>query len=348
MKILVIQQKRVGDVLTSSILFEILRNNYPYAELHYLIYPHTRAVVDQNPFIDEIIEYDPKCHTNPVKFFRFLKNIESRTYDVVIDPYSKISSGIIAKYSGATIRPGFHKKYTQQFYTHTFKYKNHPESKAGLAIENRLLLIKALCHGTPIEFKPVIYLSNREKIEIKTKLAKEGLNMDLPLIMCGVLGSSESKSYPLKYMARVLDEIHLQKKEAQILFNYLPSQEQQAQEVYNYCSESTRSRIYKNIYEKELRGFILNCASCDIFIGNEGGAANIAKALNVPTFSIYSPLIRKVDWAIYEDGIKNKSVHPEDFSSSTISYENLKPEYFKSDLKDFLQENILNKPLKPC
>jgi len=37
MKILVIQIKMIGDVLTSSILFEALRKEFPTAELHYMI-----------------------------------------------------------------------------------------------------------------------------------------------------------------------------------------------------------------------------------------------------------------------------------------------------------------------
>ena len=37
MKILVIQQKMIGDVLTTSLLFELLREKNPEAELHYLI-----------------------------------------------------------------------------------------------------------------------------------------------------------------------------------------------------------------------------------------------------------------------------------------------------------------------
>jgi len=41
MKILVIQQKMIGDVLTSSILFEALRTQYKEATLHYLINENT-------------------------------------------------------------------------------------------------------------------------------------------------------------------------------------------------------------------------------------------------------------------------------------------------------------------
>lgn len=350
MKILIIQQKKIGDVLTTSILFEALRKKYPDAELHYLIYRDTRPVIENNPFIYQIIEYDAEIDKNPIEFLKFLRGIGYKSYDVVIDAYSKISSGIISKYSGAPIRLGFHKKYTQQFYTHTFKYQDHPETNAGLAIENRMLLLQALDSGFPKESKPVIYLSDSEKLEIGRKLLRSGLDQNHSIIMCGVLGSTKEKSYPLRYMAKVLDEIIVQLENAQILFNYLPSQKNQAQEVFNYCSDATKLRIFKNIYEKELRGFILNCACCDLFIGNEGGAANIAKALNIPTFSIYSPLIKKHDWAIYEDGERNISIHPEDYSANATQshkdYGNLKPELFRSALKDFLHKNIRIKTQK--
>ena len=49
MKILVIQQKMIGDVLTSSILFEVLRAKYPNAQLDYLVNSHTLPVIENNP-----------------------------------------------------------------------------------------------------------------------------------------------------------------------------------------------------------------------------------------------------------------------------------------------------------
>ena len=60
MKILIIQQKMIGDVLTSSILFEALRTQYKEATLHYLINQNTVAVVENNPYIDEFIIVSPK------------------------------------------------------------------------------------------------------------------------------------------------------------------------------------------------------------------------------------------------------------------------------------------------
>jgi heptosyltransferase-2 len=352
MKILIIQQKMIGDVLTSSILFEALREKYPRAELHYLIYPYTKPVVENNPFIDKVLEYDPEIGKNPLKFLRFLELIRKNSYSQVIDIYSKISSGIITQSSGASIRIGFQKKYTQLFYTHTFNYKEKPETKAGLAIENRMQVLKILDKCFPNELKPKIYLTLKEKESFRKKLEKQGVNFKFPLIMCGVLGSSTQKSYPEKYMVNLLDQIVTLAPTAQILFNYLPSQKAEARNIYSQCNSKTQSQIFFKIYESSLNGFILNCANCDLYFGNEGGAANIMKALDKPTFSIHSPVIKKNYWAIYEDGEKHVSVHLEDSQpqlfetcprrynerlNSTL-YQKLKPELISLKLSNFLKK----------
>jgi heptosyltransferase-2 len=346
MKILVIQQKMIGDVLTSSILFEALRKNYPESELHYLIYPHTKPVVEHNPFIDKIIEYDSEIGKDAIKFLKFLKLIRKESYSAVIDIYSKISSAIIAKYSGAPLRLGFHKHYTHPFYTRTFNYKDVPETKAGLAIENRMQLLKAFGKNFPRELKPKLYISSKEKASFRKKLVKQGVDFDQPLIMCGVLGSSSIKTYPKNYMASLLDTLIKEKTNGQILFNYLPWQKTQAQDIYNQCNSKTQSRIFIDIYEKSLKGFIMNCANCDLYFGNEGGAANIMKALNKPTFSIHSPQIKKNYWAIYENGKNTRSVHLEDYSSivfkKTTNNVDLKPEYFSKELLKFMHFNLKN------
>jgi len=303
----------IGDVLTSSILFEALRKKYPDAELHYLIYPHTKPVVENNPFIDRLIEYAPEIGKDPIKFLKFLNFIKKESYSEIIDIYSKISSGIIASYSGASIRLGFQKNYTRPFYTQTFTYKENPETRAGLAIENRMQVLKGLDQDFPKKLKPKIYISSEEKKIFRNKLIKQGINLDQPVIMCGVLGSSGLKSYPGNYMVILLDKLVKQLPMAQVLFNYLPSQTAEAKNIYDQCNSKTQSRIFLDIYENSLKGFILNAANCNLYFGNEGGAANIIKALEIPTFSIHSPIVKKNYWAIYEDGVKHVSIHLEDF-----------------------------------
>ena len=94
MKILVIQQKMIGDVLTSSILFEALRKRYPEAQLDYLINSHTFPVVQNNPNIDNFVLFTKEIENSKTKLLKFSKSIRHMQYDIVIDAYSKLSSNI--------------------------------------------------------------------------------------------------------------------------------------------------------------------------------------------------------------------------------------------------------------
>ncbi|MBT8395048.1 MAG: lipopolysaccharide heptosyltransferase family protein, partial [Bacteroidia bacterium] len=158
-------------------------------------------------------------------------------------------------------------------------------------------------------------------------------------------------TYPFHYMAKVLDTI-VEKTGGQLLFNYIPNQSKEAESILNLCSKETQKNVFFDIIGKDLREFIAICSHCNALIGNEGGAVNMAKALNVPTFAIYSPWIDKATWSIFEDGSNNKSVHLKDFipelykkhtekdmkSKALMLYEEFGPELFTDQLNLFLKQ----------
>ena len=350
MKILVIQQKMIGDVLTSSILFEALRKRYPDAELHYLIYKHTLPVVENNPYVDKFLLFDPEKDQKLKGFISFLKKIRYNEYDVVIDVYSKINTALFNAFSKAEKKISYHKWYTRRAYTHTFKPKDRLETGAGFAIENRMHLLKGLEKDFPVEIKPKIYLTDTEKEAAKKELKQAGISFGRPLFMIGILGSSPAKTYPPAYMAMLLDHI-VEKTGAQLLFNYIPKQAAEAQEILKLCKPETQKHIFFEVFGKSLREFMAITSHCDALIGNEGGAVNMAKALEIPTFSIFSPQIKKENWSIYEDGARNVSVHLNDFSealkglpkkeivkNSARFYELLEPNLIFATLDQFLNQ----------
>jgi len=350
LKILVIQQKMIGDVLTSSILFEALKAKYPNAELQYLINTHTYPVVEHNPFIDKFHFFSPKEEESKKALIEFAKVIRDEEFDVVVDVYSKLSSNLITLYSKAKIKISKHKWYSAFIYTHTFKELTQSTTNAGLAIENRLRLLQPLdIHETAIA--PKIYLTDDEKKKAKTYLTENGIQLDRPLFMIGLLGSGENKTYPFEFMAKVIDLIVEQKPESQILFNYIPKQEKEARAIYDLCKGKTKSRVFFDVYGKSLREFMSITSFCTALIGNEGGATNMAKALGVSTFTIFSPWIYKEVWNVFVDGTKHVSVHlndykPELFKNKTerqLKRESLKlyphftPDLFSANLIDYLR-----------
>ncbi|EGV42928.1 lipopolysaccharide heptosyltransferase family protein [Bizionia argentinensis JUB59] len=349
MKILVIQQKMIGDVLTSSILFEALRERYPKAQLDYLINSHTMAVVENNPFIDNYILLTPEVEKRKSALWDLAIAVRKSNYDVVIDVYSKLSSNLITTLSGAKIKISYYKSYTSVLYTHNIKRLKHTNKACGLAIVNRLQLLEPLDIKIQAA-KPKIYLTSKELETSKQFLISKGISLEKPLIMISVLGSGPNKTYPFEYMAKVIDQI-VDSTDGQILFNYIPKQEVEAQAIFNLCQPETQNHIYMDLFGKSIREFLALTAHCHALIGNEGGAVNMAKALNIKTFTIFSTWVDKATWNIFEEENVNESVHLKDYQSKLYSgktekkvkphamdlYQKFTPDLFKIKLDNFLK-----------
>lgn len=323
MKVLIIQQKMIGDVLTSTLLFEVLRERFPSAQLDYLVNGSTTPVLENNPLIDNIIAFTPEMETSKNGLKQLREIVKNNQYDVVIDAYAKISSAWITKSSNAKYRIGYKKWYTSVAYTHTFKRRDISLTVAGLAVENRLLLIQPLVDIETTKLQPKIYLTPLEKKNAYKRLIDAGIDFDRKLYMISVLGSNEFKTYPLPFLATLLDYI-VSTTNAQLLFNYIPSQQEDVNTLYSLCKPETQKAIYLSLYGKSLREFIALTSHCDALIGNEGGAVNMAKAIGIRTFAIFSTWIKKGAWSVYEDGTKHRSVHLYDYIDYNPLFSNKK------------------------
>lgn len=343
MKVLIIQQKMIGDVLTSSILFEAIKEKYPNSILHYLINTHTHPVVENNPFIDDYIFISPEIEKSKLLFLKFLRSMKTHRYDVVIDVYGKISSNLISLFVKSEKKIAYHKALSSFIYGVPIKRKKVPEHDVSLAIENRMLLLEPL----NIQFKnykPTIYLNSEEKHQAKVFLENQKINLEKPLFMISVLGSSKAKTYPFKYMAELLDALVLHKPKSQILFNYIPKQHDDAKAIYDLCNKQTQKHIFFDVYGENLRAFLAITSHCNALIGNEGGAVNMAKALNIKTFMIFSPYLNKHNWFGREENKNHIAIHLGDYIELTendIKQAKDKPEAFYLKLKpDFLAPQL--------
>lgn len=350
-KILVIQNKRIGDVLISSVIANNMKQVFPKSEIVYFVYDYTTGVIENNPNIDRIIAVNDKELKNVVNLLKAVRQIRKEKFDIIFDSYAKFQSRLICLFSGAEIRTGFKRSYKTlklPFYTHPVNFLDDKTMFCGKAIEDRFnMMNKIFPLKNPI-YEPKIFLTDKEKEYDKTAHLKK------PIVMFGIMGSTKEKSMPFDYVAKLVDFV-LDNYEISMLFNYAPYQKEEAQEIYNLCNN--KEKINMNIYESSIRGFCVLMNSCDVLIANEGGSIHIAKALDKPTFTIYSPFIDKGDWSSFEDEITHQSIHlledrPDLFEVFTRDsrkeieanpealYRELTPELILNKLKPFLKKHL--------
>lgn len=340
-------------MLTSSVIAENLKQIYPEIEVHFFCYKPAVSVLENNPFIDKIISFDEKNLKKISVLNQYANQIRDENYDIVLDPYAKLQSRYITLKSHAKRRVSYDKPFFKHIYTDVVaKHKRPSPETCCTAIDNRVSLAECLLERPMnLALHPKIYLTEQEVLEGKEILENAKIDFSRKTIMMGILGSSVEKSWPIQNMAKLIN--HIQKYyNFNLLFNYIPSQQSIVDEIMKHL-EST-DKIYLEVMGKNVREFLKILHHCDAFVGNEGGGINMAKALNVATFSIYSPHKFPADWGCFEDGKKHVSVHLQDLDRRTVEklnekqlfknsqkhYKKLTFDYVRGEVDKFLQTNF--------
>jgi len=354
-KILVIQQKMIGDVLVSTILCETLCKAYPNAQVDYLIYENTFQVISENDRKYNVLFFKEEYRNNKKALINFALKLKDENYDVIIDAYSKLESWLIVGLSNAKTKISFKKKISNLLFTDLIDRHQEPKTNLGLVIEHRLKLLKPLKISEDLfVVNPQIKVTDLENSNAQTLLIENNVNLLKPIVMLNIIGSSDNKTYPITHMAKVVDLVA--QNDVQILFNYLPAQAEAAKKLLSFCNAESQQKIYFNVLAKNLRGLLGLINQCSLVIGNDGGTMNMAKALNKPTFIIFSPWIEKIAWSTFEDGKKHTSVHLNDYKpdlfvnkklkqikkENNALYELFLPDFFGNLLTQFIHSNLLN------
>ena len=98
-QILVIQNKRIGDVLISSVIANNIKKVFPQSEVTYFVYDYTTGVLENNPNIDHIISVQEKVLKKPLELMKMVRRIRKQKFDIIFDPYSKLQSRLISLFS---------------------------------------------------------------------------------------------------------------------------------------------------------------------------------------------------------------------------------------------------------
>lgn len=352
-KALIIQNKFIGDVLVASMIAENLKHIYPDIQVDFFCFEPAKEILENNPNINQIIYFDDTELKKTSNLWHYTKIIRNERYDILIDSYAKLQSRFITFFSKAKYKVSYNKPFFKYFYTHVYHKHQAPSCDAYCtAVDDRLMLLSPFTKDfkqLPIK-KPSIYLSKQELLQAKALLKNNGIDFNKPIFVIGVMGSGMDKTWPLDYMATLIN--HLTKYyEVDLIFNYTPSQKQYIDQIFNQISDP--SHVYPNVLGKSIREFAAILSHCSGIIANEGGAINTAKSLDTPSFSIYSPHKFRENWGCYESETKHQSVHLQDFNPKVFTdnslrkllnnpqpfYQKLKPEMVIEKLDQFLQEN---------
>lgn len=138
-KILIIQTAFIGDVILATPLVENLHQEYPEADIHFLVRKGNESLLENNPFIGRVLTWD-KRNAKYRSLFQLRKNIRLEKYNAVINCQRFFSTGFLVLFSGAKIKSGFSANPLSFSYTikkkHTLNNGLHEVDRNNTLIED--------------------------------------------------------------------------------------------------------------------------------------------------------------------------------------------------------------------
>jgi heptosyltransferase II len=162
-KFLVIQTAFIGDVVLATGIVEKLRAHFPGSQIDFLVRKGNEALLKGHPELNEVLVWN-KQQQKYRNWWRTLKAIRSRKYDIVINVQRFAATGLLTGFSGAKEKIGFDKNPFSWLFTKKIKHIVAEGGKTLHETERNNELIKDLTGA--LVAKPRLYPSADDESRI--------------------------------------------------------------------------------------------------------------------------------------------------------------------------------------
>jgi heptosyltransferase II len=199
--ILIIQTAFAGDVILTLPVLEAIKEKYPDSKISFLCIPNVASILENNPFVDEVIIYDKKNSQKGIlRFFKFLKIIKSKNFDLIISPHRSLRSTMISYLSKVKNTISFDVSALSSKYRTRIVYKNNIHE----IIRNLSLLAPIGIVKNEI-IPPKLFPSEKDVNAVNNLLKTFNIGEDEKFITIAPGSVWYTKAYPVEKFAKLIN-----------------------------------------------------------------------------------------------------------------------------------------------
>jgi heptosyltransferase-1 len=303
-KVLIIRLGKIGDIIVTSFVFEIIKSNYPQADIYLLTLTPNKDVLEFNPSLKRV--YYSK---NNFKLFWNLIKLKLIYFDLLLDfnDNQSTTSSMIFRF----LRSKVNAAYDFEGYKNIIDVKIKPLMKNESHIIERMkdFLIQL---GIPVnekEVKPFFYLNPIVYADIKTQMQENKIIIAINLSAGAAIRYWEKDKW-IELLRLILKNYP----NFSLLLLSTNKDESLRKEIH---SNHIQTHCPKNLSIQHFASYI---KIADILITPDTSAVHIASALGIPTIALYPNYDSNfVSWQPYK--IPYRSIKSMDESIKQISVE---------------------------
>ncbi len=273
MRILIIQLRRIGDVIVTTPVIDVLRRQFPAARIEFLVEPAAAPVLDNFPGLDERLVFEKS------KFWFWVRELRRRRYDWVLDFMNNPRTAQLTWATGAPVRVGFVVPFWSLVYTH------HVPRPTGdvYAVQNKFALLRSLGVAAPADTLPRLAVVTSEFEALQSWWSKEGLDKAVERVAVMPKHRHEIRQWPAHQFKETIRRL-LGKSGRQIVLVGGAEERAYLEDVARDFPERVALLPAGSLHRAAA---VLS--RCHVAVTNDSGLMHLAVSVGTPTVTIYGP-----------------------------------------------------------
>ena len=291
--ILICRTDRIGDVLLSTPVFEVLKRELSSSRITVLVGPHAKEIVEGNPYVDEVLVYDKKGeHRSFWRTFLFSRFLKKKKFDSVILLHSTNRVVIMAFLAGIPERIGYDRRLSfllTKSYKYVKKHGTKHEVDYNLDLIKSAYAIKSASHaGLSFPLKESDKKTALEKLYVNFRESEK-------FIVFHTHASCPSKRWPKESFCKLAKLIrkHFDIKVIAVALK-------QQDEISRMFSSILRDNFLDLSGRLSLGELAWILKQAALFVSNDSGPVHLSVAVGTPCISIFGrkdPGLSPTRWA---------------------------------------------------
>ena len=277
-RILLIQLRRIGDVLLGTPAIRALAHCFPEAQIDFVAESPADEVLWGHPLIGRLLT--PPRDRKLSSFVRFVRELRRARYDWVIDFFSNPRSAQFSYFSGAPVRVGLDRLGRRWAYTH--RIVEEEGDRDAYAVDLRLRILEHM--NVPPAGRELEIHADKADVR-EAERARETLNTlprRGPVVAVAAGSANPAKRYPADLTVEVIRSLRQQG--CEIVLTSGPGETVFGTQILSgldagapFLSDArvpTLAALYRQVA---------------LYVGPDSGPKHVAVACGIPTVTIFGP-----------------------------------------------------------
>jgi len=278
-RILVIRLDRIGDVVLSTPVLQVLRGAYPSAFMAMMVRPVCHELVEGHPSLNEVILYDKDGrHKGIVSTIRFACSLRRFRFDTALILHPSNRSHWIPWLAGIPVRIGYDRK-SPWLLTRRIAHRKQEGNKHEAEYTLDMVRVFGIDPPAPRPFVP-IHPQTDERVE--QLLREQGIGHEDVLVAIHPSASDLSKRWPHERFASVADRL-IEGYRSTVILVTGPQEVAHAEAV----ERAMRHRPVNLAGKLSVGELACVLKRCRVLLSNDSAPVHVAAAVGTPVLAIF-------------------------------------------------------------